>query len=64
MEVEAGYGTLLLHQLRARNAIEASFTGVFTDYQSLLRTNRELQAIFDISETPIHKTYSLFFSYK
>lgn len=43
MELETVYATLVLQQLRARNAVEASFTGVFADYQALLRTNRELQ---------------------
>lgn len=43
MEAETIYTSLILNQLRARNAAEATYTGVFADYQALLRTNRELQ---------------------
>ena len=43
MDVESVFASLVLEQLKARNAIEATYTGVFADYQALLTTNRELQ---------------------
>ena len=43
MDVESVFASLVLEQLKARNAVEATYTGVFADYQVLLRTNRELQ---------------------
>lgn len=45
MDVESVFASLILEQLKARNAIEATYTGVFADYQALLRTNRELQVL-------------------
>ena len=43
MEVEPVFASLILEQLRARNAAEATYSCIFADYQSLLANNRELQ---------------------
>ena len=42
MEVEPVFASHILGQLRARNVIEASFSGIIGDYQVLLKRNREL----------------------
>ena len=43
MEVEPVFASLILEQLRARNAAEATYSCIFADYQALLANNRELQ---------------------
>lgn len=45
---DLAFSSGLLEQLKARNAIDATYTNVFIDYQALLRTNRELQVIIVI----------------
>ena len=40
--MEPVFASHILGQLRARNVIEASFSGIISDYQVLLKRNREL----------------------
>jgi len=52
MEVEPVFASLILEQLRARNAAEATYSCIFSDYQALLGSNRDLQVsrFDDVSE--------------
>ena len=60
MDIESVFASLILEQLKARNAVEATYTGVFADYQALLRTNRELQVqSFDCTAFCIQSLHEL-----